>query len=102
MLWGRCGFCNERIYQFDLIFTFALRAGEGGGGGGNANLFLLFARPQRLKKDLFSEKERIGSGLCVWNILHKRLALRGIGRMLVFVVLVLVSILDVVGQFCLE
>ena len=57
---------------------------------------------QRLKKDLFSEKERIESGLCVWNILHKRLALRGIGRMLVFVVLVLVSILDVVGQFCLE
>ena len=53
-------------------------------------------------KDLFSEEERIGSGLCVWNILHKRLALRGIGRMLVFVVLVLVSILDVVGQFCLE
>ena len=32
MLWGRCGFCNERIYQFDLIFTFALRAGEVGGG----------------------------------------------------------------------
>ena len=56
---------------------------------------------QRLKKDLFSEKERIGSGLCVWNILRKRLGLRGIGRMLVFFVLVLASILGVVVRFCL-